>query len=38
MEKEPTGSITKVSESCSGRIYKRSEINNYLHVHVLVHV
>ena len=34
MEKEPTDSVTKVSESCSNRICKRSEINNYLYVHV----
>ena len=34
MEKEPTESGTEVSESCSCRICKRFESNNYLYVHV----
>ena len=38
MEKEITESKTKVSKSSSIRICERSEINNYLHVHVWVHV
>ena len=32
MEKEPTKSVTKVSESFSVRICKRFESNNYLYV------
>ena len=41
MEKEPgiiTESKTKVSRSDYIRICERSEIDNYLHAHVWVHV